>query len=64
VYRDVTCVNANGTAASASAACPLKRVRIVVEASEQGLARRLPPDGLAYRDLVLSQTLYQTPVTP
>lgn len=62
VYRYVYCLNANGSAAAASVNCPVKRVRIVVEAKGQGLARRLPPDGIAYRDLVMTQTLYKTPV--
>ncbi len=63
VYRYVYCLNASGAASSPSLDCPAKRVRIVVEAQGNGLARRLPPDGIAYRDLVMTQTLYQTPVS-
>jgi type II secretory pathway pseudopilin PulG len=69
IYRYIHCVSvdvaANGdpVAATSSAACPLKRVRIVVETREQGLARRLPPDGLAYREFVMSSTLFGTPVS-
>lgn len=63
VYRYVYCVAADGNVAAAqAAACPIKRVRIVVESSGAGLARRLPPDGIAYRDLVMTQALYRTPL--